>query len=103
MTAAQKTNLLTMVVASSSYPDLILTAEKFKLFRKATNSGRSWPQSGWGRNALKVLKATEWIPDKLEDRSVILKRFEGFVPRLKTSSWRIVRHERPQEENCWRI
>ena len=41
-----------------------------------------------------------WIPGKPEDPAVVLWRLEGFNPSLKTASWRIVRHERPQEANA---
>ena len=47
----------------------------------------------------KMLKATAWIPGKPEDPAVVLRRLEGFNPSLKRASWRIVRHERPQEAN----
>ena len=43
------------------------------------------------------LKATAWIPGKLEDPSVVLRPLEGFNPLLRTSCWQILRHERPQE------
>ena len=47
-----------------------------------------------------MLKATAWIPGKLEDPAVILRHLEGFNPSLKTASWCIVRHERSQEANA---
>ena len=40
-----------------------------------------------------------WIPGKPEDPAVVLRGLEGFTPSLKIASWRIVRHERPQEAN----
>ena len=48
----------------------------------------------------KMLKVTAWIPEKLEDPAVVLRRLERFNPSLKTASWHIVRHERPQEANA---
>ena len=48
----------------------------------------------------RMLKATAWIPRKPEDPAVVLRRLEGINPSLKTASWRIVRHERPQEANA---
>ena len=34
----------------------------------------------------RMLKATAWIPDKLEDPSVVLRRLEGFNPSLRISA-----------------
>ena len=48
----------------------------------------------------RMLKATAWVPEKPEDPAVVPRRLEGFNPSLKTASWRIVRHERPQEANA---
>ena len=48
----------------------------------------------------RMLKATAWIHGKAEDPAVVPRRLEGFNPSLKTSSWRIVRHERPQEASA---
>ena len=48
----------------------------------------------------RMLKATAWVSGKLEDPAVVLRRLKGFNPSLKTASWRIVRHERPQEANA---
>ena len=47
-----------------------------------------------------MLKAMAWIPGKPEDPAVVLRRLEGFNPSLKTASWRIVRHKKPQEANA---
>ena len=48
----------------------------------------------------KMIKATAWIPRNPKDPAVVLRRLEGFNPSLKTASWRIVRHERPQEASA---
>ena len=48
----------------------------------------------------KMLKATAWIPGKPDDPDVVQRRLEGFNPSPETSSWSIVRHERPQEANA---
>ena len=46
----------------------------------------------------RMMKATAWIPGKLEDPSVVLRHLGGFNPSLRTACWRVVRYERPQEE-----
>ena len=48
----------------------------------------------------RMLKATAWVPGKPEDPVVVLWHLEGSNPSLKTASWRIVRHKRPQEANA---
>ena len=47
----------------------------------------------------KMLKAMAWISGKPEDPAVVLRRLKGFNPSLKTTSWRNIRHERPQKAN----
>ena len=146
LSATQRTNLLTVIVAESGYPESFLSPEQFELLREATlhaldkEPASNWPRfetsfckggvfifvasnpeaKAWltktvaelwpweGANPKvggveilqRMLKPTAWIPGKPEDPTVVLRRLEGFNPSLKTSSWRIVRHERPQQASA---
>ena len=114
LSAAQRTNPLTVIVADAGYPESVLSPEQF-IFVASNSEAKAWltktaPEPGpWEGANLKVsrveilqkmLKATAWISGKPEDPAVVLRRLKGFNPSLKIASWRIVWHERPQEANA---
>ena len=93
---------------SSTNPPLLVGSQKRKLrwqaLRGTVAELRPWVGTNLKVSRVEILqmllKATSWIPGKPEDPTVIQRRLEGFNPSLKTTSWRIVRHERPQEASA---
>ena len=64
---------------------------------RAQALGSRQSESKWGGDTPKDAKRNGLDPREVEDPAVALRRLEGFNPSLKTASWRIFRHERPQE------
>ena len=110
LSAAQRTNPLMVIVADAGYPESVLSPEQFKLFREATlHALDREPVSNWPRFETSFCRGGVFIfvASNREDKAwlnktgpaVVLRRLEGLNPSLKTASWCIVRHERPQEAN----